>query len=224
MFWKAGDCILQNRSKIVKGENSDKWKFIFNLTLPNRILILSKDNKKIKDQRSGYENKERHCRQLVTPVYGKRIKKIFKIYFTHQLRILSGTILRIISVPIVGADKTMPNVSCNGITLVNFGMGSPNAATILDLLSTIEPEAVLFIGKCGGIGKKNSVGDYILPIAAIKGEGTSDATIICLTKCLPYRLSAFKKPVRRPSESWAGILYRRSLRRTDLGMGIRRSF
>ena len=77
-------------------------------------------------------------------------------------------------VPIIGEEKNMPTVSCNGITLINFGMGSANAATILDLLAAIEPEAVLFLGKCGGIKNKHHVGDYILPIAAIKGEGTSD--------------------------------------------------
>lgn len=76
--------------------------------------------------------------------------------------------------PIIGIDKTMPNVAQDGIILINFGMGSPNAATILDLLTAIEPEAVLFLGKCGGLKNKTSVGDYILPIAAIKGEGTSD--------------------------------------------------
>ena len=76
--------------------------------------------------------------------------------------------------PIIGGDKTMPSVSHDGITIINFGMGSPNAATILDLLTAIEVEAILFLGKCGGIKDKNSVGDYILPIAAIKGEGTSN--------------------------------------------------
>ena len=68
----------------------------------------------------------------------------------------------------------LPSVASEGLTLINFGMGSPNAATILDLLSAVEPEAVLFIGKCGGLKDKTAVGDYILPIAAIKGEGTSD--------------------------------------------------
>lgn len=70
-----------------------------------------------------------------------------------------------------------------GLRWFNFGMGSPNAATILDLLSAIEPEAVLFIGKCGGIKEKNSVGDYILPIAAIKGEGPP-------TNYLPHEVPA----------------------------------
>lgn len=78
------------------------------------------------------------------------------------------------NVPIMGEDKNMPSVSAEGITLINFGMGSPNAATIMDLLSAIEPEAVLFLGKCGGLKHNNKVGDFILPIAAIRGEGTSN--------------------------------------------------
>jgi AMP nucleosidase len=77
------------------------------------------------------------------------------------------------NVPIIGLDANMPNASAEGITIINFGMGSANAATIMDLLSAIHPKAVLFLGKCGGI-KKNQLGDYILPIAAIRGEGTSN--------------------------------------------------
>jgi AMP nucleosidase len=76
--------------------------------------------------------------------------------------------------PIVGLDRPMPSVTADGITLINFGMGSPNAATVMDLLSAVMPKAVLFIGKCGGLKKKNQLGDLILPIAAIRGEGTSD--------------------------------------------------
>ncbi len=77
-------------------------------------------------------------------------------------------------VPIVGRDGNMPNASANGITIINFGMGSPNAATIMDVLSAIEPQAVLFLGKCGGLREKNQIGDFILPSAAIRGEGTSN--------------------------------------------------
>ena len=58
--------------------------------------------------------------------------------------------------------------------MINFGMGSANAATVMDLLSSIKPKAVLFLGKCGGLKKKNKLGDLILPIAAIRGEGTSN--------------------------------------------------
>jgi len=77
-------------------------------------------------------------------------------------------------VPIVGLDKPMQCATADGITIINFGMGSPTAATMMDLLSAIEPKATLFLGKCGGLKKKNNVGDLILPIAAIRGEGTSE--------------------------------------------------
>ena len=73
------------------------------------------------------------------------------------------------NVPAIGKDKPMPNATANDITIINFGMGSANAATIMDLLSAIEPRAVLFLGKCGGLKKKNELGDLILPIAAIRG-------------------------------------------------------
>lgn len=77
-------------------------------------------------------------------------------------------------VPIIGSDGNMPNASANGITIINFGMGSANAATVMDLLSAITPKAVLFLGKCGGVKERSGLGDYILPIAAIRGEGTSN--------------------------------------------------
>lgn len=77
-------------------------------------------------------------------------------------------------VEIKGTGKPMQAATANGITIINFGMGSPNAATVTDLLSAVSPKAVLFLGKCGGLKKKNKVGDLILPIAAIRGEGTSN--------------------------------------------------
>ena len=78
------------------------------------------------------------------------------------------------NVPILGRDANMISASAEGITMINFGMGSPNAAIIMDLLGAIQPKACLFLGKCGGIDKKNQLGDLILPIAAIRGEGTSN--------------------------------------------------
>ena len=71
-------------------------------------------------------------------------------------------------------DMPMPNATADGITIIDFGMGSANAATIMDLLSAVQPKAVLFLGKCGGLKKTNKLGDLILPIAAIRGEGTSN--------------------------------------------------
>jgi AMP nucleosidase len=77
-------------------------------------------------------------------------------------------------VKIVGDNKAMECATAEDITIINFGMGSPGAATIMDLLSAVNPKAVLFLGKCGGLKRKNKVGDLILPIAAIRGEGTSN--------------------------------------------------
>ena len=75
---------------------------------------------------------------------------------------------------IIDQHAQMPTATSNGITMINYGMGSANAATIMDLLSAVKPKAALFLGKCGGLKKKNSVGDFILPIAAIRSEGTSN--------------------------------------------------
>lgn len=77
-------------------------------------------------------------------------------------------------VAVVGREKPMQCATANGITIINFGMGSASAATCMDLLSAIKPKAVLFLGKCGGLKNKSQVGDLILPIAAIRGEGTSN--------------------------------------------------
>src|SRR5215211_1444378 len=77
-------------------------------------------------------------------------------------------------VKISGIDKPMQCATYGNITIINFGMGSPTAATVMDLLSAIKPKAVLFLGKCGGLKKRNKIGDLILPIAAIRGEGTSN--------------------------------------------------
>lgn len=77
-------------------------------------------------------------------------------------------------VPVIGTDRPMQCATSGEITIINFGMGSPTAATVMDLLTAINPKAVLFLGKCGGLKKRNNIGDLILPIAAIRGEGTSN--------------------------------------------------
>ncbi len=78
------------------------------------------------------------------------------------------------NVEVMGKNRNMPSATADGITIINFGMGSANAATIMDLLSAVKPYAVLFLGKCGGLKKKNKLGDLILPIAAIRSDGTSN--------------------------------------------------
>ena len=77
-------------------------------------------------------------------------------------------------VKVIGKDRPFQCATANGITIINFGMCSPGAATVMDLLSAIQPKAALFLGKCGGLKKRHQIGDLILPIAAIRGEGTSN--------------------------------------------------
>ncbi len=89
-------------------------------------------------------------------------------------------------VEILGKGQPMPCVTVGRITMINFGIGSANAATIMDLLTAIMPKAVLFLGKCGGLKKKNQVGDLILPIAAIRGEGTSNDYLPPEVPALPF--------------------------------------
>ncbi len=79
------------------------------------------------------------------------------------------------NVPVYGTERPMQAATADNITIINFGIGSPNAGLIVDLLEAIHPKAVLFLGKCGGLKTgKNQIGDLILPIAAIRGEGTSN--------------------------------------------------
>lgn len=97
-------------------------------------------------------------------------KYILLVNFSRYIEIFAS----MHKVEIRGADRPMPSATSGQITMIKFGMGSANAATIMDLLGAVQPKACLFLGKCGGLKKKNSLGDLILPIAAIRGEGTSN--------------------------------------------------
>ncbi|MBT4774604.1 MAG: AMP nucleosidase [Crocinitomicaceae bacterium] len=113
-------------------------------------------------------------------------------------------------VPIEGRNKAMPNATSRGITIINFGMGSANAATIMDLLAAVKPKAVLFLGKCGGLKKKNKIGDVILPIAAIRGEGASNDYFPQEVPALPsFNLQRAVSHVVREHEMdyWTGTVY-----------------
>jgi len=114
------------------------------------------------------------------------------------------------NVQVEGREKNMPSATADGITIINFGMGSPNAATIMDLLSAVDPYAVLFLGKCGGLKKKNKLGDLILPIAAIRSDGTSNDYLPIEVPALPAfklqiavstAISSLKK------QYWTGTVY-----------------
>ena len=113
-------------------------------------------------------------------------------------------------VPVVGIGRPMQCATANDITIINFGMGSPTAATIMDLLTAIEPKAVLFLGKCGGLKKRNKIGDLILPIAAVRGEGTSNDYFPAEVPALPA--FALQKAVSTTIRDfgvdyWTGVVY-----------------
>jgi AMP nucleosidase len=113
-------------------------------------------------------------------------------------------------VEVLGEARAMLSATAENITIINFGMGSPNAGTIIDLLTAIDVKAILFLGKCGGLKRKNNVGDLILPIAAIRGEGTSNDYLPPEVPALPaFALQkAISTTIREYGEDyWTGTVY-----------------
>lgn len=112
--------------------------------------------------------------------------------------------------PIRGIGRAMQTSSAGNITIVNFGMGSPQAATVMDLLTAISPKAVLFLGKCGGLKEYTKLGDFILPIAAIRGEGTSNDYAKPEIPALPsFRMqrSISEMIIKHEMDYWTGTVY-----------------
>ncbi len=112
---------------------------------------------------------------------------------------------------VTGGDRPMQAASNGeGLTIVNFGIGTANAATIMDLLTARMPKGVLFLGKCGGLKQSTEIGHFILPIAAIRGEGTSDDYFPPEVPALPsFKLHKFvsEKIVERGFEYRTGVVY-----------------
>lgn len=112
---------------------------------------------------------------------------------------------------IQGIGKPMQSATnSNGLSIINFGMGSANAATIMDLLVARNPKGVLFLGKCGGLKQSTEIGHFILPIAAIRGEGTSDDYLPKEVPALPsFKLHKFvsEKLIARKLDYRTGVIY-----------------
>ncbi|MGB4205529.1 MAG: AMP nucleosidase [Bacteroidales bacterium] len=133
-------------------------------------------------------------------------KYILLTNFSNYLELFS----KWYNVPILGSSRPMPSATAEKITMINFGMGSANAATIMDLLSAVQPKACLFLGKCGGIKMKNKLGDLILPIAAIRGEGASNDYFPPEVPALPaFNLQkAVSTTIRdHKRDYWTGTIY-----------------
>ncbi|MGK9368774.1 AMP nucleosidase [Melioribacter sp. Ez-97] len=112
---------------------------------------------------------------------------------------------------IKGMGKPMQTATnSKGLSIINFGIGSANAATIMDLLIARNPKGVLFLGKCGGLKRSTEIGHFILPIAAIRGEGTSNDYFPPEVPALPsFKLHKFvsDKIVERKMEYRTGVVY-----------------
>jgi AMP nucleosidase len=110
-----------------------------------------------------------------------------------------------------GIGKPMQSATNSaGLSIINFGIGSANAATIMDLLLAREPKGVLFLGKCGGLKDSTEIGHFILPIAAIRGEGTSNDYLPAEVPALPsFKLHKFvsDKIVSKNVEYRTGVIY-----------------
>jgi AMP nucleosidase len=141
---------------------------------------------------------------------GKSLDTFGKYFLLTNYQYYVELFARWNNVAVEGKDKNMPSATSDGITIISFGMGSPNAATVMDLLSAVCPSAVLFLGKCGGLKKKNTLGDLILPIAAIRSDGTSNDYLPIEVPALPaFQLqSAISASITRHNkEYWTGTVY-----------------
>ncbi|MGQ9620584.1 MAG: AMP nucleosidase [Bacteroidales bacterium] len=141
---------------------------------------------------------------------GRSLESFGKFFLLTNFIVYLDLFAKWHNVQVEGKDKNMPNASADGITIINFGMGSSNAATVMDLLSAVNPDAVLFPGKCGGLKKKNKLGGLILPVAVIRSDGTSNDHLTQEVPALP----AFKIQIavstfitRYNLDYWTGTVY-----------------
>ena len=79
----------------------------------------------------------------------------------EQTEVIAGTVFR-------SAHSDKSNIS-----IIDYRVGAPMAALIIDVLSYIQPQAVVMLGLCGGLHRMQKVGDFLLPVAAIRDEGAS---------------------------------------------------
>lgn len=130
-------------------------------------------------------NKKDLVREWLPRYTGTELRQFGKYILLANFQNYLESFAEKFDVPIRGQDCPMQTATANNITLIKFGIGSPMAATVMDLLSAINPRAVLFLGKCGGLKKKTRLGDLILPIAAIRGEATSNEYMDPMIPALP---------------------------------------
>lgn len=72
-----------------------------------------------------------------------------------------------------GSIIEVAHATSEKISMINFRIGAPTAGMLIDILSYIKPKAVLMLGMCGGLNPRVRLGEFVLPMAAIRDEGTS---------------------------------------------------
>jgi len=126
----------------------------------------------------------------------------FKNYVTNFAELMNTEIM--------GIDNPMQSATKENITIINFSMGSAMAATIMDLLTAVKPKGVLFLGKTGGLKNYIGLGELLLPIAAIRGEGASNDYFPPEVPALPaFNLQkAISSTIRDYNKDyWTGTVY-----------------
>ena len=125
-------------------------------------------------------------------------------YYIRQFAAKFNAVIKGVGKPMQAATNS------NGLTIINFGIGSANAATIMDILLAKKPKGVLFLGKCGGLKQSTEIGHFILPIAAVRGDGTSNDYLPPEVPSLPsFKLHKFvsNQLVERELDYRTGVIY-----------------
>jgi AMP nucleosidase len=95
-----------------------------------------------------------------------------------------------------GSAMSVVHSRSEGVSIVDFSIGSPTASLIIELLATVEPTAVLFLGMCGGLHRSLKVGDFIIPTAAIRDEGASQHHMPPQVPALPtFKIQKFTSQI-----------------------------
>lgn len=158
------------------------------------------------------KSKSEICKNWLPRYTGVKIEELADYILLTNFQTYVTRFAELTGAKVIGLDRAMPSATCHKckVSIINFGMGSANAATIMDLLSAKMPKAVLFLGKCGGLKHSTEIGHFILPIAAIRGEGTSNDYFPPEVPALPsFKLHKFvsQKIVDGGYEYRTGVVY-----------------
>lgn len=103
---------------------------------------------------------DRFCSYLLLTNFSRYIRRFAEMY---QVPLMEGSMF---------TSAHAPDLD---ISIVDFKLGSAAAALTVDLCSFLPNiKAALMLGMCGGLRKHYRTGDYFVPVASIRGEGTSD--------------------------------------------------